>query len=158
MYLKEYACRQGEYKMLTDVFESFSESETYQFGKKIAEENEGSGVFVLEGDLGAGKTVFAKGFASGLGITETVTSPTFTIMQVYEGKGRTLYHYDAYRIEDPTELEEIGYTDYFYGDGVCLIEWAGNIASYLPEHYTCISIEREEDKGFDYRKITVKKI
>ncbi len=140
------------------VYESYSRDDTFAFGKKIAEETDSPGVFVLEGDLGAGKTVFAKGFAQGLGIAETVTSPTFTIMQVYEGPGRTLYHYDAYRIEDPAELEEIGYTDYFYGDGICLIEWAGNIVSYLPEHYTCVAIERDENKGPDYRKITVKKI
>lgn len=138
-------------------YETFSEEETFRLGEKIAK-SALPGVYALEGDLGAGKTVFAKGFAAGLGISENITSPTFTIMQVYDAGEKKLYHYDAYRIEDPEELEEIGYTDYFYGDGICLVEWAGNIASYLPEHYTCILIDRDNDRGFDYRRITVKDI
>jgi len=136
-------------------YESFSEEETFSFGRQFGESAAAGSVFSLEGDLGVGKTVFAKGFAEGLGITETVNSPTFTIMKIYEGGRLDLYHYDAYRIEDPSEMEEIGYTDYFYGEGTCLIEWACNIEEYLPDHYTKISIEKVPEKGFDYRRITV---
>ena len=136
-------------------YESFSEEETFRIGKEYGEKARAGSVFSLEGDLGVGKTVFAKGFAAGLGITETVNSPTFTIMKIYEGGRLDLYHYDAYRIEDPSEMEEIGYTDYFYGEGTCLIEWACNIEEYLPDHITKISIEKKPEKGFDYRRITV---
>ena len=139
-------------------YESFSEDETFRIGKEYGEKAQPGSVFSLEGDLGVGKTVFAKGFAEGLGITETVNSPTFTIMKVYEGGRLDLYHYDAYRIEDPSEMEEIGYTDYFYGEGTCLIEWACNIEEYLPERMTKISIEKVPEKGFDYRRITVTEI
>ncbi|MCR5441174.1 MAG: tRNA (adenosine(37)-N6)-threonylcarbamoyltransferase complex ATPase subunit type 1 TsaE [Lachnospiraceae bacterium] len=139
-------------------YESFSEDETFGIGKEYGKKARPGSVFSLEGDLGVGKTVFAKGFAEGLGITETVNSPTFTIMKVYEGGRLDLYHYDAYRIEDPSEMEEIGYTDYFYGEGTCLIEWACNIEEYLPEHFTKISIEKDPEKGFDYRRITVSEI
>ena len=138
-----------------EKYETFSSDETFELGVKFGEKAEAGSVYSLDGDLGAGKTVFAKGFAKGLGITENVSSPTFTIMQIYEGGRLELYHYDAYRIEDPMEMEEIGYTDYFYGKGTCLIEWADNIREYLPEHITTISIERDNDKGFDYRRITV---
>lgn len=141
-----------------DIYESFSADDTFELGLRFGRVTEPGTVITLEGDLGAGKTVFAKGFAKGLGIEEHVTSPTFTIMQIYDGGRLPLYHYDAYRIDDPTEMEEIGYTDYFYGDGVCLIEWACNIEEFLPEHMIRISVERDNDKGFDYRRITVTKI
>ncbi len=140
------------------IIESFSADDTYELGVRFGSEAVPGSVFTLEGDLGAGKTVFAKGFAKGLGISENVTSPTFTIMQIYEDGKLPLYHYDAYRIEDPAEMEEIGYTEYFYGNGVCLIEWACNIEEFLPEHHTKISVERDNEKGFDYRKITVTNI
>ncbi len=139
-------------------YESFSEDETFRIGEEYGRKAHPGSVFSLEGDLGVGKTVFAKGFAQGLGITETVNSPTFTIMKIYEGGRLDLYHYDAYRIEDPSEMEEIGYTDYFYGEGTCLIEWACNIEEYLPERMTKISIEKDPEKGFDYRRITVTEI
>ena len=138
--------------------EVHSVEETWALAREVAATLKPGDVVCLEGDLGAGKTVFAKGFAKGLGISENVTSPTFTIMQIYEDGRIPLYHYDAYRIDDPGEMEEIGYTDYFYGDGACLIEWACNIEEFLPEHYSKISVERDNDKGFDYRKITVTKI
>lgn len=140
------------------IIESFSAEDTHELGVRFGKEAKPGSVYTLEGDLGAGKTVFAKGFAEGLGISENVTSPTFTIMQIYEGGRIPLYHYDAYRIEDPAEMEEIGYTEYFYGDGACLIEWACNIEEFLPEHITRISVERDNEKGFDYRKITVTNI
>ena len=140
------------------VYETSSEEETYEIGRRFGEGAQAGSVFALEGDLGAGKTVFAKGFAAGLGITEVISSPTFTILQIYDSGRLELYHYDAYRIEDPSEMEEIGYTDYFYGEGTSLIEWACNIEEYLPDHLTKISIEKVPEKGFDYRRITVTEI
>lgn len=107
------------------------------------------------GDLGVGKTVFTQGLAEGLGIAEAVSSPTFTIVQVYEEGRLPLYHFDVYRIGDVSEMDEIGYEDYFYGEGVCLIEWADLIREILPERYTRIFIEKDLEKGFDYRRITV---
>ena len=112
----------------------------------------------LVGDLGVGKTVLTQGLAEGLGITEAVNSPTFTILQVYEEGRLPLYHFDVYRIGDVEEMDEIGYEDYFYGDGVCLIEWANLIEEILPEKYTEIRIEKDLEKGFDYRKITVTEV
>ena len=142
----------------SETFETSSAEETYEIGRKFGSLAEAGSVFALDGDLGAGKTVFAKGFAAGLGITENVSSPTFTILQIYDSGRLELYHYDAYRIEDPSEMEEIGYTDYFYGKGTCLVEWPGNISAYFPKHYTKISIEREPEKGLDHRRITVTRI
>ena len=115
-------------------------------------------VYTLVGDLGVGKTVLTQGLAEGLGITEAVNSPTFTILQVYEEGRLPLYHFDVYRIGDVEEMDEIGYEDYFYGDGVCLIEWANLIEEILPEKYTEIRIEKDLEKGFDYRKITVTEV
>jgi len=113
---------------------------------------------MLTGDLGVGKTVFTQGLAKGLGIEEPVNSPTFTIVQVYDEGRLPLYHFDVYRIGDVEEMDEIGYEDYFYGDGVCLIEWANLIEEILPEKYTEIRIEKDLEKGFDYRKITVTEV
>ena len=140
------------------VYETASEEETFEIGRQFGLAAQVGSVFALEGDLGVGKTVFAKGFAAGLGITEVISSPTFTILQIYDSGRLELYHYDAYRIEDPSEMEEIGYTDYFYGEGTCLVEWPGNIAEYFPDHYTKISIEKDLEKGFDHRRITVTEI
>ena len=112
-------------------------------------------VYTLVGDLGVGKTVFTQGVAAGLGITEPVNSPTFTIIQEYETGRMPFYHFDVYRIGDIEEMEEIGYDDYFYGNGICLIEWANLIEEILPEHIIEITIEKNLEKGFDYRKITV---
>ena len=112
-------------------------------------------IYTLVGDLGVGKTVFTQGLAEGLGISEPVNSPTFTIVQIYEDGHLPLYHFDVYRIGDVEEMEEIGYEDYFYGEGVCLIEWANLIEDILPEHYTEIRIEKNLEQGFDYRRITV---
>ena len=107
------------------------------------------------GDLGVGKTVFTKGMALGLGITEPVNSPTFTIVQVYDGGRIPFYHFDVYRIGDIEEMDEIGYEDYFYGDGITMIEWANLIKEILPAKRKEITIEKDLEKGFDYRKITV---
>lgn len=109
----------------------------------------------MVGDLGVGKTVFTQGFAHGLGIEEPVNSPTFTIVQVYEEGRLPFYHFDVYRIGDLEEMEEIGYDDYFFGEGVCMIEWADLIRELLPDQITAVKIEKDLEKGFDYRKITL---
>lgn len=136
-------------------YETQSEQETFEIGQQLAENSKPGDIYCLLGDLGVGKTVFSKGFAIGLGIIEPITSPTFTIVQVYESE-KPLYHFDMYRIEDEDELEMIGYEDYFYGKGVCLVEWANNVAEVIPENAQWITIEKDLEKGFDYRKITIK--
>lgn len=140
------------------TIESLCADDTFAFGKKLGEAAEPGTVYTLVGDLGVGKTVLTQGLAEGLGITEAVNSPTFTILQVYEEGRLPLYHFDVYRIGDVEEMDEIGYEDYFYGDGVCLIEWANLIEEILPEKYTEIRIEKDLEKGFDYRKITVTEV
>lgn len=141
-----------------DVFESFGSEDTFRLGKSIGEKAVTGTVFTLIGDLGVGKTVFTQGLAKGLGITEPVNSPTFTIMQVYEEGRCPFYHFDVYRIGDISEMDEIGYEDCFYGDGICLIEWADLIEDILPESYVRITISKDLQKGFDYRKIVLEKI
>lgn len=138
--------------------ETFSPEETYAFGQKMGREAKPGDVFTLIGDLGVGKTVFTQGVADGLGITEPVSSPTFTIVQVYEEGRLPFYHFDVYRIGDVEEMDEIGYEDYFYGSGVTMIEWANLIEEILPEQYREICIEKDLEKGFDYRVITVKEV
>ena len=135
--------------------ESNSAEETFALGKQCGEKAAAGQVYCLYGDLGVGKTVFTKGFAAGLGIKEPVSSPTFTILQVYDEGRLPFYHFDVYRIGDIEEMEEIGYDDYFYGNGICLIEWANLIEEILPEQIIEITIEKNLEKGFDYRKITV---
>lgn len=137
------------------IFETNHESETRQLGYKLGQSAKPGQIYTLSGDLGVGKTVLSQGLAQGLGITEPVNSPTFTIVQVYEEGRLPLYHFDAYRIGDVEEMEEIGYEDYFYGSGVCLIEWAELIQEILPEKYSSITIEKDLEKGFDYRRITI---
>ena len=137
------------------VVETRSPEETFALGEKIGRTALPGQIYTLTGDLGVGKTVLTQGVAAGLGIREAVSSPTFTIVQVYEEGRLPFYHFDVYRIGDVEEMDEIGYEDYFYGDGVCLIEWADLIEEILPEHYTQIQIEKDLEKGFDYRRITV---
>ena len=140
------------------VIETRSPEETFRLGVQLGEEACPGQVFTLTGDLGVGKTVFTQGVAKGLGIDEPVNSPTFTIVQVY-GEGRLpFYHFDVYRIGDVEEMDEVGYEDYIYGEGVSLIEWANLIEEILPEKRTEILIEKDLEQGFDYRKITVKEI
>lgn len=148
----------GEEKMSLTIIESRSPSETFELGRKIGENASPGRVYTLLGDLGVGKTLFTQGVAAGLGITEPVSSPTFTIVQIYEGGRLPFYHFDVYRIGDVEEMEEIGYEDCFYGDGICLIEWADLIREILPDHYTQIVIEKDPEKGFDYRRITIEEI
>ena len=137
------------------VTETRSPEETYELGRKIGLQARPGQVYTLTGDLGVGKTVFTQGVAAGLGITEPVSSPTFTIVQVYEEGRLPFYHFDVYRIGDIEEMEEIGYDDYFFGEGICLIEWAELIEEILPEDRISITIEKDLAQGFDYRRITV---
>ena len=137
------------------VIETRSPEETFALGEKLGREAKPGQIYTLNGDLGTGKTVFTQGFASGLGITEPVNSPTFTILQVYEEGRMPFYHFDVYRIGDVEEMDEIGYEDCFYGEGVCLIEWASLVEEIIPETAIEIRIEKDLEKGFDYRKITV---
>ena len=138
--------------------ETYTAQETFDLGVRIGQESKPGQVYTLIGDLGVGKTVFTQGVANGLGITEPVNSPTFTIVQVYEEGRMPFYHFDVYRIGDVEEMDEIGYEDYFYGEGLCLIEWANLIEEILPEHYSRITIEKDLEKGFDYRKIIIEEI
>ncbi len=137
------------------VWETNGPEETFALGKELGQKAKAGDVYCLNGDLGVGKTVFTQGFASGLGIEGPVNSPTFTILQEYEDGRLPLYHFDVYRIGDVEEMDEIGYEDCFYGDGVCLIEWSNLIEEILPEKVTSIGIEKDLSKGFDYRRIVV---
>lgn len=140
------------------IIESFNTKDTFELGKKLGEQAKPGDVLCLYGDLGVGKTVFTQGFAEGLGITEPINSPTFTIVQVYEDGRIPFYHFDVYRIGDVEEMDEIGYDDYIEGEGVCLIEWANLISEILPPHYKTVTIEKDLEQGFDYRKITVEEM
>ena len=135
--------------------ETWSDQETEAFAAELAEKAKPGTVICLDGDLGTGKTVFARGFARGLGITEPVVSPTFTILHGYEGGRLPMWHFDVYRIEDPDEMYEIGYEDCFFGDGVSLVEWASQIGALIPEDAVHVTIRKDPSKGFDYREITV---
>ena len=137
------------------VWDSLSPEDTFAIGEKIGREAQPGEVYTLIGDLGVGKTVFTQGVAYGLGIQEHVNSPTFTIVQVYDDGRLPFYHFDVYRIGDVEEMEEIGYQDCFYGEGICLIEWANLIEEILPDSYKQITIEKDLEKGFDYRRITL---
>ena len=137
------------------IIETHDPEETFEAGRKIGMNAKPGQSYTLTGDLGVGKTVFTQGVAAGLGITEPVNSPTFTIIQEYEDGRLPFYHFDVYRIADLEEMEEIGYDDYFFGQGICLIEWAELIEEILPEKRIEVTIEKDLDKGFDYRKITI---
>ncbi|MCI5480640.1 MAG: tRNA (adenosine(37)-N6)-threonylcarbamoyltransferase complex ATPase subunit type 1 TsaE [Lachnospiraceae bacterium] len=139
------------------VKESFGPEDTFALGQALGQMAAPGEIYTLDGDLGTGKTVLTQGLAAGLGITEHVNSPTFTIVQEYEGGRLPLYHFDVYRIGDVEEMDEIGYEDYFYGNGVCLIEWADLIREILPLNCIRIRIEKDLEKGFDYRRITIRK-
>lgn len=135
-----------------EIWESRSEAESFQLARRLGEKAEKGEIYCLEGELGTGKTVFAKGFAKGLGIEEIVDSPTFTIVKEYRGREK-LYHFDVYRIEDIEELQEIGFSEMISGDAICLIEWASQIEEEIPENAKWITIEKDLEKGFDYRRI-----
>lgn len=137
------------------VIETRAAEETFALGEKIGRAAIPGQIYTLTGDLGVGKTVFTQGVAAGLDITEPVSSPTFTIIQVYEEGRLPFYHFDVYRIGDIEEMEEIGYDDYFFGEGICLIEWADLIEEILPDHLIRVTIEKDLEQGFDYRRITI---
>ena len=137
------------------VIETHDPEETFEVGRTIGMNAKPGQIYTLTGDLGVGKTVFTQGVAAGLGITEPVNSPTFTIIQEYEDGRLPFYHFDVYRIGDLEEMEEIGYDDYFFGQGICLIEWADLIEEILPEKRIEVTIEKDLEKGFEYRKITI---
>ena len=141
---------------MTEVFESYSTEDTFEYAKKLGKNAKPGQVYTLTGDLGVEKTVFTKGFASGLSIDEPVDSPTFTIVKEYLSGRLNFYHFDVYRIGDVSEMDEIGYEDYFYSDGVCIIEWANLIEEIIPSDAISVTIEKNLEKGFDYRKIQIK--
>ncbi|MDE5716759.1 MAG: tRNA (adenosine(37)-N6)-threonylcarbamoyltransferase complex ATPase subunit type 1 TsaE [Lachnospiraceae bacterium] len=142
---------------MSTVWESHGAADTFAYGRTLAERAVPGEIYTLTGDLGVGKTVFTQGFAAGLGIAEPVNSPTFTILQSYEEGRIPLHHFDVYRIGDASEMDEVGYEDFFYGEGVCLIEWAELIREILPEDCIRITIEKDLGRGFDYRRITVER-
>lgn len=139
------------------IKESQKAMDTFSFGKELGKKAKAGEIYCLLGELGVGKTVFTQGFAAGLGIIEPISSPTFTIVQIYEEGRLPFYHFDVYRIGNIEEMDEIGYEDYFFGQGVCLIEWGNLIEEILPKKHTVIHIEKDLEQGFDYRKITVKR-
>lgn len=139
------------------ILESKSPEDTFQIGMRLGKLAEAGEVYTLTGDLGVGKTVFTQGFAKGLGIDESVNSPTFTILQIYEGGRLPLYHFDVYRISSGEELEETGCMEYFYGDGVCLVEWAEIVQDVIPEEALWITIEKDYGRDEDYRRITLRR-
>lgn len=136
-------------------YETLSEEQTFECGYQMGKKAQPGEIYCLIGDLGVGKTIFSKGFAKGLGIEDPITSPTFTIIQQYDGS-IPFYHFDMYRIEDIDELEMIGYEDYFFGQGVCLVEWADLILEVIPPEAQWITIEKDLEQGFEYRKIMIK--
>lgn len=139
-------------------YNSWKPEDTFEIARQLGEKAKAGDVFCLIGDLGVGKTLFSQGFATGLGIQESVNSPTFTIVQEYDEGRLPFYHFDVYRIEESEEMEEVGFMDMIYGEGVCLIEWANLIEDILPEHYTRVTICKDLEKGFDYRMIHVDSI
>ena len=136
--------------------EVFSPEDTMALGERLGRQASSGDIICLNGELGAGKTVFTKGFAKGLGVTEDVVSPTFTIIQEYYSGRLPMYHFDVYRIDDPDEMYEIGYEEYFFGDGVTLIEWSGLIAELIPVSAASVLIEKDPARGDDYRLITIR--
>ena len=137
------------------IFESFSAEDTFTFAKELGQTCKGGEIILLHGELGVCKTVFSQGLGKCLGIEEPISSPTFTILQIYEEGRLPLFHFDVYRIADIEEMDEIGYEDYFFGEGVCLIEWASRISEILPADCVSITIEKVLEKGLDYRRITI---
>ena len=140
------------------IKETFSPEETFAFGEELGKNARPGQVYTLIGDLGVGKTVLTQGIAKGLGIDEAICSPTFTIVQEYHTGRMPFYHFDVYRIGCVEEMDEIGFDDYVYGEGLTMIEWANLIEEILPEHFWQIVIEEDLEKGFDYRMITVEEV
>lgn len=140
---------------MQDIIITKSEAETKSVGEKLAREAKAGGIYALIGDLGCGKTVFTKGFAKGLGVEDYVDSPTFTIVKEYDEGRLPLYHFDVYRVLDVEEMDDIGYDEYFFSDGVCLIEWANQIEELLPPETIYIHISKRLDIDADAREIKI---
>ena len=140
------------------IKETFSPEESFAFGEELGKNARPGQVYTLIGDLGVGKTVLTQGIAKGLGIDEAICSPTFTIVQEYHTGRMPFYHFDVYRIGCVEEMDEIGFDDYVYGEGLTMIEWANLIEEILPDHFWQIVIEKDLEKGFDYRMITVEEV
>ena len=158
MNIKDGKVKDNNGEKRITVVETNTPEETFAFGEQIGRESQPGQLYTLIGDLGVGKTVFTQGVARGIGVTDAVNSPTFTILQVYEEGRMPFYHFDVYRIADVEEMDEIGDEDCFYGQGLCLVEWANLIEEILPEYYSRITIEKDLEKGFDYRRITIEEI
>ena len=124
------------------VYFSDSAEQTKLLGEQFAKSLKGGDVVLLKGEMGAGKTVFVKGVAKSLGITDMITSPTYAYMNDYDG---ILYHYDCYRLSSGEDAEALGLTDYFYAGGICIIEWSENIASVLPKNCKSVTIEKIDE-------------
>ena len=137
------------------IKESRSAAETAALAGQISGAASAGSIFCLDGDLGAGKTVFAQGFARGLGIEGPVSSPTFTILHIYNSGRLPLYHFDVYRLASPEEMYDLGYEDYFFGDGISIVEWGSSMRALFPEETVFIEIEKDLVKGDDYRRITI---
>ncbi|TCT13779.1 tRNA threonylcarbamoyladenosine biosynthesis protein TsaE [Natranaerovirga pectinivora] len=137
------------------IYETLSSAETFEIGKKLGGQSKKGQVFCLIGDLGVGKTTFTQGFAKGLEIDEHISSPTYTIVNEYDEGRIPFYHFDVYRISHIEEMDEIGYEEYFFGNGVSLVEWANLVEEIIPEDAIWIYIEKDLEKGLDYRKVTV---
>ena len=137
------------------IIETFDSKQTYELGYKLGCEAKAGDIYCLDGELGVGKTVFTQGFAKGLGIEEPINSPTFTIVQEYTQGRIPLYHFDVYRVANPEEMDYIGCDEYFFGGGICLIEWGELISDIIPDNAVWIKIEKDLNKGINYRKITI---
>ena len=138
--------------------ESYSPKETEAIAEEIAKEAKPGSIYTLSGDLGVGKTVFAKGFAKGLSIDSPITSPTFTIVNEYNEGRLPLFHFDVYRLGEAEELYDTGFEDYLEKGGVVLIEWAKRVEELLPRPYYFVLIEKDLSRGEDFRSITLKEI
>ena len=137
------------------TFESMTEKTTIEYAKAMGEKAKAGDVIALTGEMVAGKTVFAKGFAKGLGVKEMVNSPTFTLVQIYDDGRLPLYHFDVYRIGDPSEMEETGFEDDISGEGVTVVEWADRIKDLMPEETVWVRMFKDPDVDDDYRRLEI---
>lgn len=155
-YRRSFCITAERINMKLEVYDSYSGESTFELGFKIGLGASSGMVICLDGDLGVGKTVFAAGLAESLGIETAICSPTFTILQTYEEGRLPLYHFDVYRIADISEMDEIGFDEYAFGDGVCVIEWGSMIKEILPEDTVYITITKDFKRGADYRRIEIR--
>ncbi|MBO4374476.1 MAG: tRNA (adenosine(37)-N6)-threonylcarbamoyltransferase complex ATPase subunit type 1 TsaE [Lachnospiraceae bacterium] len=137
------------------TFESMTEKATFEYARAMGKQAKAGDVIALTGEMGAGKTVFAKGFADGLGISETVSSPTFTLVQIYDDGRLPLYHFDVYRIADESEMDETGFEDYISGEGITLVEWADRIQDMMPDNTIWIRMYKDPEVDMDYRRLEI---